>query len=118
MTAMRSLARHNGGGLAGRETAALLASATGSASGRWHGLWLAGFAIATGLVLDLIATTWLVGLPSSSFWIVWPILAFIILVVALFAAVLRRVLGPVGIIATLILVIETLPSEEATAPCT
>jgi hypothetical protein len=90
----------------GYMAAALLASATGSASGRWHGLWLAGFAIATGLVLDLIATTWLEGLPSSSFWIVWPILAFIILVVALFAAVLRRVLGPVGIIATLILVIQ------------
>jgi hypothetical protein len=90
----------------GYMAAALLASATGSASGRWHALWLAGFAIATGLVLDLIATTWLEGLPSSSFWIVWPILAFIILVVALFAAVLRRVLGPVGIIATLILVIQ------------
>jgi hypothetical protein len=90
----------------GYMAAALLASATGAASGRWHGLWLAGFAIATGLVLDLIVTYWLEGLPSASFWIVWPILSFIILVVALFAAVLRRVLGPVGIIATLILIIQ------------
>jgi hypothetical protein len=90
----------------GYMSAALLATATGSASARWRGLWLAGFALATGLVLDLIVTSWLEGLPSSSFWIVWPILAFIILVVALFAAVLRRVLGPVGIIATLIVIIQ------------
>jgi hypothetical protein len=90
----------------GYMAAALLATATGSASGRWRGLWLAGFALATGLILDLIVTYWLEGLPSASFWIVWPILSFIILVVALFAAVLRRVLGPVGIIVTLILIIQ------------
>jgi hypothetical protein len=37
---------------------------------------------------------------------VWPILSFIILVVALFAAVLRRILGPAGIIVTLIVMIQ------------
>jgi hypothetical protein len=90
----------------GYMAAALLATAAGTASARWRGLWLAGFALATGLVLDLIVTYWLEGLPSASFWIVWPILSFIILVVALFAAVLRRLLGPAGIIVTLILLIQ------------
>ena len=46
------------------------------------------------------------GLPSTSFWIVWPILALIILVVAFFAAVLRRGLGPAGIIVTLIVLLQ------------
>jgi hypothetical protein len=32
----------------------------------------------------------------ASFWVAWPILSLIILVVALFAAVMRRVLGPAG----------------------
>ncbi len=86
--------------------AALLATATGSASARWRGLWLAGFAAATGLALDLIVTYWLEGLPTDSFWIVWPILSLIILVVALFAAVLRRLLGPAGIIVTLIVILQ------------
>ena len=45
----------------------------GPASGRWHGMWLLGFAVATGLVVDLIVTYLLDGLPSDSFWIVWPI---------------------------------------------
>jgi hypothetical protein len=92
--------------VAGYVAAALLAAATGSASGRWRGVWLLGLAIATGLLLDVITTYWLKGLPSASFWIVWPILSLIILVVALFAAVLRRVLGPAGIIVTLIVFLQ------------
>ena len=76
------------------------------ASGRWHGLWLLGFAVATGLVVDLIVTYGLDGLPSDSFWIVWPIMALIILSVALLAAVLRRVVGPLGIFLTVIVVIQ------------
>ncbi|HZL06922.1 MAG TPA: hypothetical protein VFE45_16140, partial [Coriobacteriia bacterium] len=78
----------------------------GSASGRWHGMWLLGFALAAGLVIDLIVTSWLKGLPSDSFWIAWPIMALIILTVALIAAVLRRVVGPVGIFLTVIVVIQ------------
>jgi hypothetical protein len=92
--------------VAGYVAAALLAAATGSASGRWRGVWLLGLAIATGLLLDVITTYWLKGLPSASFWIVWPILSLIILGVALFAAVLRRVLGPAGIIVTLIVFLQ------------
>jgi hypothetical protein len=92
--------------VAGYVSAALLATATGSASSRWRGLWLLGFAIATALLLNVITTYWLEGLPSASFWIVWPILSLIILVVALFAAALRRVLGPAGILVTLILILQ------------
>jgi lysylphosphatidylglycerol synthetase-like protein (DUF2156 family) len=92
--------------VAGYVSAALLATATGSASSRWRGIWLLGFAIATALLLDVITTYWLEGLPSASFWIVWPIISLIILVVALVAAVLRRVLGPAGILVTLILILQ------------
>ena len=92
--------------VAGYVSAALLATATGSASSRWRGVWLLGFAIATALLLDVITTYWLEGLPSASFWIVWPILTLIILVVALVAAVLRRLMGPTGIFVTLILILQ------------
>jgi hypothetical protein len=84
----------------------LLTKALGTTAGRWRGLWLAGFAVATGLVIDLITTYWLKGLPSDSFWIVWPILALIILTVSLLAAVLRRLVGPLGIFLTVIVVIQ------------
>jgi hypothetical protein len=84
----------------------LLTKALGSTSGRWRGLWLLGFALATGLVVDLIVTYGFDGLPSDSFWIVWPIMALIILSVSLLAAVLRRVVGPVGIFLTVIVVIQ------------
>ena len=92
--------------VAGYMAAALLTNAVGSASGRWRGLWLAGFSIVTGLVVDLIATYWLEGLPSASFWIVWPILSLIVLVVSIFTAVLRRLLGPLGVLVTMIVLIQ------------
>jgi hypothetical protein len=85
---------------------ALLTKALASTSGHWHGLWLLGFAAAAGLVIDLIVTYLLDGLPSDSFWIVWPIMALIILTVSLVAAVLRRVVGPLGIFLTVIVVIQ------------
>ena len=84
----------------------LLTKALGTTARRWRGLWLAGFAVATGLVIDLITTYWLKGLPSDSSWIVWPILALIILTVSLLAAVLRRLVGPLGIFLTVIVVIQ------------
>jgi hypothetical protein len=90
----------------GYMSAALLATAVGSASGRWRGMWLAGFAVGTGLALDIVTTFWLEGIPKDSFWIAWPILSLIILVVALFAAVMRRLLGPVGIIVTLVVILQ------------
>lgn len=90
----------------GYMSAALVTTATGSASRRWRGLWLLGFAVVTGLVVDLIATYWLQGVPERSFWIVWPIVSLIMLVVSLFTAVLRRLLGPAGIMVTLILILQ------------
>ncbi len=90
----------------GYMSASLLTSTLGSASQRWRGLWLLGFSVLTGLVVDLIATYWLEGLPAASFWISWPIMSLIILVVALFAAVLRRILGPTGIVVTLIVILQ------------
>ena len=92
--------------IGGYMSAALLTTAVGSASGRWRGLWLAGFAVVTGLVLNVVTTYWLQGFPKDSFWVTWPILSLIILVVALFAAVMRRVLGPAGIIVTLIVILQ------------
>ena len=58
------------------------------------------------LVVDLITTFWLEGLPSDSFWIAWPIMALTILSVSMLAAVLRRVLGPLGIFLTVIVIIQ------------
>jgi hypothetical protein len=90
----------------GYTAASLLTNAVGSASSRWRGLWLVGYSIVLALVVDLIATYWLKGLPSASFWIVWPILSLIVAVVAVFTAVLRRVLGPAGVLVTMILLIQ------------
>jgi hypothetical protein len=85
---------------------ALLTNAMGTAASRFRGLWFAGFAVVAGLVIDLIATYWLHGIPTASFWIVWPIMALIIVTVSLFAAVLRRLLGPLGILVTVILFMQ------------
>ena len=90
----------------GYMSAALLTTAVGSASGRWRGVWLAGFSIVTGLVIDLATTYWLKGIPSDSFWVAWPIISLIILTVAMFAAVMRRLLGPAGIVVTLIVILQ------------
>lgn len=92
--------------IGGYMSAALLTTAVGAASGKWRGLWLAGFSVVTGLLLDVVATYWLEGIPEDSFWVAWPILSLIILVVALFAAVMRRLLGPAGIVVTLIVILQ------------
>jgi hypothetical protein len=85
---------------------ALLTNAMGTAASRYRGLWYAGFAVVLGLIIDLIGTYWLDGIPTASFWIVWPIMALIIVTVSLFAAVLRRLLGPLGILVTVILFMQ------------
>lgn len=90
----------------GYMSAAMLTTAVGSASGKGRGLWLLGFAAVTGLLVDLAITYWLEGFPARSFWIAWPILSLIILVVSLFTAVLRRILGPAGVLVTLIVVLQ------------
>ena len=85
--------------------AALVASSAGPA-GRGHGLILLGFAVVAGLMVDLIVTVLLQGLPMASFWVAWPIMSLIVLVVALMAAVLRRLVGPLGIFLTIIVVLQ------------
>jgi hypothetical protein len=85
---------------------ALLTNAMGTAASRYRGLWFAGFAVVFGLIIDLIATYWLDGIPTASFWIVWPIMALIVVTVSLFAAVLRRLMGPLGILVTVILFMQ------------
>ncbi len=92
--------------IGGYMSAALLTTTVGSASARWRGVWLAGFAAITGLLLDIVTTYWLDGFPEDSFWVAWPILSLIILAVALFAAVMRRLLGPAGIVVTLIVILQ------------
>jgi hypothetical protein len=92
--------------VAGYMATTLLTNALGSATGRWRAVWLLGFAVVTALVVDLIVTFGLQGLPTDSFLVVWPIMALIILSVAFLAAVLRRILGPVGIFVTVIAVIQ------------
>jgi hypothetical protein len=83
----------------------LLLSATGQAAGRWRGATLMGFAVVAGLVVDLIVCYWLQGFSSSKFWIVWPICSLIIAAVAMFAAILQKLLGAAGTLLTVIVII-------------
>jgi hypothetical protein len=83
----------------------LLLSATGKAAGRWRGATLMGFAVVAGLVVDLIVCYWLQGFSSSKFWIVWPICSLIIAAVAMFAAILQKLLGAAGTLLTVIVII-------------
>lgn len=78
----------------------------GRASGPYHGLILLGYAAATALLIDLIATVVLKGLPGDAFWLAWPIMTLVIVVVGVVTGVLRRLLGPLGIIATIIVFIQ------------
>lgn len=84
----------------------LLTNSQRSASGRWRALWLLGFAVAAAVLVAVIAIFLLQALPVAMFWISIPIMTLIILSVALFAAVLRRLFGPVGIFLTVIIVIQ------------
>lgn len=84
----------------------MLTNSQNSASGRWRGVYLLGFAIVTAVVTALITVFWFKGLPTAAFWILIPIITLVILCVALIAAVMRRILGPVGIFLTVIIVIQ------------
>ena len=91
--------------IGGYLSSTLLMSATGKAAGRWRAAQLAGFAIAAGLIVDLIVCYWLQGFPSNKFWIVWPICALIIAVVAFIAAILQKLIGQAGTLLTVIVII-------------
>ena len=91
--------------IGGYMSSTLLLSATGKAAGHWRAAQLAGFAIAGGLLVDLIVCYGLRGFPSGKFWIVWPICSLIIAVVAFVAAVLQKLFGPVGTVVTVVAMI-------------
>lgn len=90
----------------GYMSASTLVNASGRASMRGRGLVLIGVAVVAGLLMDIIGVVLFKGLPMESFWILWPIMSLIILVVALVATVLRRLLGPVGVFVTVIAVVQ------------
>jgi hypothetical protein len=91
--------------IGGYMSSTLLMSATGKAAGRWRAAQLAAFAIAGGLIVDLIVCYWLQGFHSDKFWIVWPICSLIIAVVAFVAAVLQKLVGAAGTLLTVIVMI-------------
>jgi hypothetical protein len=91
--------------IGGYMSSTLLMAATGKAAGRWRAAQLAGFAIAGGLAVDLIACLWLQEYASSKFWIVWPICSLIIAAVAFVAAVLQKLIGAAGTLLTIIVII-------------
>ena len=91
--------------LFGYQVATMLKAATKVTAGPLLGLTLMGFAIVATLLIDLIAGPWLGGVPSSKFWILWPIMALIMSVVALFAAVMQRLLGAAGTLLTVVIII-------------
>ena len=91
--------------LFGYQVATMLKAATKVTAGPLLGLTLMGFAIVATLLIDLIAGPWLGGIPSGKFWILWPIMALIMSVVALFAAVMQRLLGAVGTLLTVVVII-------------
>lgn len=91
--------------IGGYMSSTLLMTATGKAAGRWRAAQLAGFAVVSGLVIDLVVCYWLQGFPSSKFWITWPICSLIVAVVAFVAAVLQKLLGPLGTLLTVVAMI-------------
>lgn len=91
--------------IGGYMSSTLLLSATGKAAGHWRAAQLAGFAVVSGLIVDLIVCYWLRGFPSDEFWIVWPICSLIVAVVAFVAAVLQKLVGPAGTLLTVIAMI-------------
>lgn len=91
--------------LFGYQVATMLNMATKVTAGPLLGLTLMGFAIVATLLIDLIAGPWLGGIPSGKFWILWPIMALIMSVVALFAAVMQRLFGALGTLLTVFVII-------------
>ena len=58
-------------------------------------------------MIDLIAGPILGGYPDirRNFWVLWPIFAFIAFAIALFAATLQSLIGPLGTLLTIIIIV-------------
>lgn len=91
--------------LGGYMSSSVLMAATGKAASRWRAATLAGFAVVSGLVVDLIVCPWLQGIPSSKFWIAWPVITLTIATVAFLGAILQKLIGSAGTLLTVIIVI-------------
>jgi hypothetical protein len=91
--------------LCGYLSATILKTTTKLASGPLFGVILIGFAIVGTLLVDLIAGPWLNGIPGDKFWTLWPIMALVMSVTALFGAVLQRLLGAAGTVLTVCVII-------------
>lgn len=90
---------------AGYMAATMLRTATGVSTARYRGLVLLGYALVASLIFSILAGPVLSGFPTEKFWIVWGILALVILVIALIASVLGRLLGAFGAMVTVFIVI-------------
>jgi hypothetical protein len=92
--------------IGGYMCATLLLATTGTPAHRWRLAGIVVFALAAGLVVDLIVCYWLQGFPDDSFWIVWPICSLIIAVVAFVGAILQKLIGAAGTLLTVVLIIQ------------
>jgi hypothetical protein len=91
--------------IGGYLSATILRMALGSPPPRLEGAILLGTAVVATLLVSLITGPWLKGYPSGKFWIVWPILILIMVVPALFAAVMQRLIGAIGTFLTVVVII-------------
>ncbi len=82
----------------------ILMQTTSTATGPYRVALIVGASLVAGLAVDLVVGLWLKGYPQSSFWIMWPIMSFIIATVALVAAVLQKLLGAIGTLVTILVV--------------
>ncbi len=88
----------------GYVSATMLKASTGVATSHFRTGVFVGFAIVAGLVVDLIVCLWLGGYSSGKFWIAWPILSLIIIIPALVAAVLQKLIGAAGTLVTVVVI--------------
>lgn len=97
-----SEAEINGGYVAQRSTLAL--QRTGTAATRRRVLSLVGYAVVVALVFDVITGPILAACPDvgSNFWPPWGEFALMCLAVALFAATLQSLIGPIGTLVTVV----------------
>ncbi|MFF0343384.1 hypothetical protein [Kribbella sp. NPDC004875] len=91
--------------IAGYMSSTMLRTATGVPTGRYRGLVLLAFSVVFSGLVALVAGPWRNGFPTDKFWAVWGIMALVVAVVAMFAAVLQRLLGAVGTFITVFIVI-------------
>ena len=85
-------------------SASMLKAATGSTAVLWRGIYLAVFSLAGAMLVNLIVGLWLGGYPTDKFWTVWLVMALVIFVVAVFAAVIGRLLGAAGSLVTMFVI--------------